>query len=271
LGACRHYISSSLIPVKMCVSPLARTDQYIWIGNHLNILVLESTGGGKSFVASWLGTAAIRLGYFMRYFRTSRLLHALAHARQDASYSNLLRSMARTDLIILDDWMRDELSPANAQGILEVLDDRYGQAATVIASQMPVTGWFSQIPHPQPELSRCNPGSSDPQSLPDSTNRRVSKKVSSNTVQSEHLMYNNSACSFPSECADYADLVCDFTVLRRIIRLRKKLEIKSTSCVYYSQEVLSLYLVLRIGSIHCYLDISIILSRVQIKTGFMEQ
>jgi DNA replication protein DnaC len=122
--------------------------QCIWIGNHHNVLVLGPTGGGKSFVACSLGTAAIRLGYSVRYFRTSRLLHALAKARQEASYPNLLRSLARIDLLILDDWMRDELTPANAQDILEVLDDRYGQAATIVASQMPVTDWFSQIPNP---------------------------------------------------------------------------------------------------------------------------
>ena len=102
--------------------------QCTWIGNHLNILVLGPTGGGKSFVACSLGTAAIRLGYSVRYFRTSRLLHALAQARQEASYPTLLRSLARIDLLILD--------------------DRYGQAATIVASQMPVTDWFSQIPNP---------------------------------------------------------------------------------------------------------------------------
>lgn len=122
--------------------------QCAWIGNHLNILVLGPTGGGKSFLACSLGTAAIRLGYSVRYFRTSRLLHALGQARQEAAYPSFLRSLARTDLLILDDWLRDEITPANAQDILEVLDDRYGQASTIVASQMPVTDWFAQIPNP---------------------------------------------------------------------------------------------------------------------------
>jgi len=122
--------------------------QGAWIGNHLNILVLGPTGGGKSFLACSLGTAAIRLGFSVRYFRTSRLLHALGQARQEATYPNVLRSLARTELLILDDWMRDELTPANAQDILEVLDDRYGQAATLVASQMPVADWFAQISNP---------------------------------------------------------------------------------------------------------------------------
>ena len=122
--------------------------QCTWVGNHLNVLVLGPTGAGKSFLACALGTAAVRLGFSVRYFRTSRLLHALDQARQDNSYSSLLRSLARTELLILDDWMRDPLSPANTQDILEVLDDRYAQASTVVATQLPVTDWFSQIPDP---------------------------------------------------------------------------------------------------------------------------
>jgi DNA replication protein DnaC len=122
--------------------------QCAWIANKLNMLVLGPTGGGKSYLACALGTAAIRLNYSVRYFRTSRLLHALGQARQEAAYPNLLRSLARIDLLILDDWIRDELSPANTQDILEVLDDRYGQTSTLVASQMPVADWYTQISNP---------------------------------------------------------------------------------------------------------------------------
>lgn len=123
-------------------------NQGVWIGNHLNILVLGSTGSGKSFVACSLGTSAVRLGYSVRYFHTARLLHTLEQTRQETGYANLLRSLARTDLLILDDWMRDPLSQTNAQDILEVLDDRFGHASTIVVTQMPVAEWFSQIPNP---------------------------------------------------------------------------------------------------------------------------
>lgn len=119
-----------------------------WIANHLNILVLGPTGSGKSFAASSLGTAAVRLGYSVRYYHTSRLLHTLEQTRQEASYTVLLRSLARTDLLILDDWMRDPLTQTNSQDILEVLDDRFGHASTIVIAQMPVVEWFSQIPNP---------------------------------------------------------------------------------------------------------------------------
>src|SRR5512142_1913673 len=44
--------------------------QATWIGNHLNVLVLGPTGSGKTYLACALGTAVIRLGWSVRYFRT---------------------------------------------------------------------------------------------------------------------------------------------------------------------------------------------------------
>jgi DNA replication protein DnaC len=59
-----------------------------------------------------------------------------------------LRSLAKTNLLIFDDWMRDTITIQNAQDILEVLDDRFGHSATLIASQVPVSDWHLRIPDP---------------------------------------------------------------------------------------------------------------------------
>ena len=119
-----------------------------WIASRHNILVLGPTGSGKTYLASALGVAAARNGYTVRYHRISRLLHALGIARQDGSLTNLLRSLAKTKLLILDDWMRDTITIQNTQDILEVLDDRFGHAATLISSQVPVADWHLRIPDP---------------------------------------------------------------------------------------------------------------------------
>ena len=60
-----------------------------WVDKALNILILGATGTGKSFLACSLGVAGCRLGYTVRYLRTSRFLHALNRARQDGSYLDL--------------------------------------------------------------------------------------------------------------------------------------------------------------------------------------
>lgn len=119
-----------------------------WISSRHNLLILGPTGSGKSYLASAFGVAAVRNGFTVRHHRTSRLLHALGLARQDGSLTNLLRSLAKTHLLILDDWMRDAITIQNAQDILEVLDDRFGHSSTLIASQVPVADWHLRIPDP---------------------------------------------------------------------------------------------------------------------------
>ena len=122
--------------------------QCLWITNHLNALVLGPTGSGKSFLASGLGLAACRSNFSVRYFRTSRLLYQLAQSHLDGSYPSLLASLAKLDLLILDDWMRDPVSAPSAQDLLEVLDDRFGRVSTIVASQVPVADWYARFPDP---------------------------------------------------------------------------------------------------------------------------
>lgn len=119
-----------------------------WIASHHNLIVLGPTGGGKTFLACAFGTAACRSGYSVRYARTSRLLHALDLARQDGSLVAQLRSLARTDLLILDDWMRDALTVPDARALLEILEDRFAVASTLLASQVPVAEWHARLPDP---------------------------------------------------------------------------------------------------------------------------
>jgi len=122
--------------------------QCAWVQNHLNLLVLGPTGSGKTYVACALALSACRNRFSVRYFRTSRLLHRLTMARQDNSYHTLLHSLAKIDLIILDDWMRDAITVSNAQDLLELLDDRFGRSSTIVASQVPIQEWHSRIPDP---------------------------------------------------------------------------------------------------------------------------
>ena len=119
-----------------------------WIHNRHHLFVLGPTGSGKTYLACAFGNTSARNGYSVRFFRTSRLLHQLTQARQDGSYHALLRSLAKLNVLILDDWMRDPLSVQNSQDLLEILDDRFGHSSAIIASQVPVTDWHLRIPDP---------------------------------------------------------------------------------------------------------------------------
>jgi len=127
------------------VLELAQAD---WVRRYLNTLVLGATGAGKTFLACALGRAACDAEFNVRYVRTSRLLQSLALAQADGSYPQLLRSLSRFHLLIFDDWLRDPLSRSQAKDLLEIIDDRYGRSATLVATQVPVSSWHERIPDP---------------------------------------------------------------------------------------------------------------------------
>lgn len=119
-----------------------------WIRRHLNVLIVGATGVGKSYLACALGQAACRHSHSVRYYRTSRLLHDFVLSHADGSFAKVLGSLARVNLLILDDWLRDPLTVSQARDLLEIIDDRYGRASTLLSTQIPVQNWHAHLPDP---------------------------------------------------------------------------------------------------------------------------
>lgn len=119
-----------------------------WIADHRNVLVTGKAGVGKTFLACALGHKACREGYSVLYVRLPRLFGALAVARGDGSYEKLLRSYARTDVVILDDWGLAPIGATERRDLLEILEDRYDRRSTLVASQLPVNKWYDVIGDP---------------------------------------------------------------------------------------------------------------------------
>lgn len=119
-----------------------------WVQRHLNAIVLGPTGAGKTYLACALGQAVCRIGKTVLYIRTSRLHQELKHAHADGSFAKLLNKLAKTDLLILDDWLRDPLTAAQTRDLLEIMDDRHKRKSTVLATQIPVDQWHDRLSDP---------------------------------------------------------------------------------------------------------------------------
>lgn len=116
-----------------------------WLNKHRNLLITGSCGSGKSYLGCALGHMACLKGYSVRYYRTSRLLEELTLSHGDGSYSKQLRQLARTDLLILDDWGLEPLTQQQRNDLLEIMDDRHNHSSTLVTSQLPTRQWHSSI------------------------------------------------------------------------------------------------------------------------------
>lgn len=86
---------------KSQIAQLAQTD---WLDKAQNLLITGPCGSGKTYLACAVGHNACLHGYSARYYRLSRLLLEMTQAKADGSYQKLLKQLAQTQLLLLDDW-----------------------------------------------------------------------------------------------------------------------------------------------------------------------
>src|SRR5450432_3431297 len=119
-----------------------------WIARHQNLAIIGKTGLGKSWLACALGHKACRDDRSVLYHRVPRLFDALALARGDGRHARLLKTIARVQLLVLDDWGLTNLTLDQGRDLLEIIDDRHGRGSTIVTSQLPVENWHEVIANP---------------------------------------------------------------------------------------------------------------------------
>ena len=119
-----------------------------WIRDGLNTLLVGPTGVGKTWVACALAHHACRQGHTVRYLRLPRLFEELRLAHADGRFPKLMQTLAKTDLLLLDDWGLAHLDAEARRDLLELLDDRHGHRSTLVTSQLPVDHWHEIIGDP---------------------------------------------------------------------------------------------------------------------------
>jgi len=116
-----------------------------WVEAHQNVIFSGKTGVGKSYLACALGQKACREGYSVVYCRASRLLDEISQARADGTHFQLLRRLAKTEILVIDDFGLEVLTAHQRRDLLEVMEDRYGNSSTIIASQLDPKDWHPII------------------------------------------------------------------------------------------------------------------------------
>ena len=116
-----------------------------YIDKKENIVIIGATGSGKTYLACALGNCACKDNRRTRYIRLPDLLVDFSLARDTLRYQSLLKSYARYDLLIIDEWLLTLPNEQAQQDILELMERRCGDKSTILCSQFTPESWHKRL------------------------------------------------------------------------------------------------------------------------------
>ena len=140
-----------------------------WLQAGESVILYGPVGVGKTHIAQALAHLAIRAGAEVRFTKTSRALAELAGGHADGTWTRRLRELARPAVLVLDDFAMRELTPAQADDLYELINERAGRSLILTSNRL-AGGLVSTIP--QPRRRRVPTRPTDQQQPPTPDERR---------------------------------------------------------------------------------------------------
>ena len=112
-----------------------------FVARHDNILLCGPTGVGKSHLANALACEALKRDYRVLSRSLHRLLADLHAARANGAYHRLWGRVVGCDLLVLDDFGLQALTPQAAQDLYEIISECYEHRSLILTSNRAHAEW----------------------------------------------------------------------------------------------------------------------------------
>ena len=99
------------------------------------------TGRGKTHLAIAVGNACVQAGRTVRFFTTAQLVLMLVKANRDHSLEAMLKDLARTELLILDEFGYVPLDIEGARLLFQVMSDCYEKRSVIVTTNIEFSRW----------------------------------------------------------------------------------------------------------------------------------
>jgi DNA replication protein DnaC len=122
-----------------------------FIGRQDNLVIVGQSGVGKSRIIQAVGQNACVLGYRVRYTTSASLLAELTASLADQTLPKCVRSYARCDLLIIDEFGFDKIerseTPQAANLLYKIIDART-QRSTALVTNIDFDAWGEYLGDP---------------------------------------------------------------------------------------------------------------------------
>jgi DNA replication protein DnaC len=114
-----------------------------YLSKHENIVLLGSSGTGKTHLATALGMEACKQGKKVLFFSAAELINALVEAQSQYRLSRFEHRLEGQDLLIIDELGYLPLEEKGAKLLFSVFANRYERGSLIITSNLPFEKWDS--------------------------------------------------------------------------------------------------------------------------------
>lgn len=117
-----------------------------FIDTSTSVIFHGFSGSGKSYLACALGRQACLQGIRTRYIRTPDLFMLRDEAAlTQQGIPKLLKKFSSYKLLILDEWLLDDLSDEEQHFLLELIERRHDCSSTIFCTQYKKEDWHSRL------------------------------------------------------------------------------------------------------------------------------
>ncbi|MDN5938904.1 MAG: IS21-like element helper ATPase IstB [Salinisphaera sp.] len=106
-----------------------------------NIIFIGETGVGKTGLMSALVLKAVQNGYRARFIKAQDLFDELYASLADRSTRRLIRSLARIDVLAIDEMGYLNIKPEQTNIFFKLMEERHHRRPTLLTTNLPYAAW----------------------------------------------------------------------------------------------------------------------------------